>query len=116
MPPQLLTGKFLLTYLETIGKEKIEKGENGEGKKGNCKREGGNLKMEGGKSSKMRRGPFFFFFFCFSLFKMTKICFGSTKMEIFYWEKVFHAGKKIRKNDFAPSEIFSCYAPGCLSI
>ena len=32
-------------------------------------------------------------------------------MEIFYWEKTFHAGKKIRKNDFAPSEKFSCYAP-----
>ena len=41
----------------------------------------------------------------------TKICFGSTKMEIFYREKAFHAGKKIRKNDFAPSEKFSCYAP-----
>ena len=42
---------------------------------------------------------------------MTKICFGSTKMEIFYWEKAFHAGKKFKKNDFAPSENFSCYAP-----
>ena len=36
-------------------------------------------------------------------------------MEIFYWEKAFHAGKKIRKNDFAPSEFFSYYAPGHLS-
>ena len=25
---------------------------------------------------------FFFFFFCFSLFETTEICFGSTKMEI----------------------------------
>ena len=40
----------------------------------------------------MSRGPFFFFF---SLFKTTEICFGPTKMEIFYREK-------IRKNDFAP--------------
>ena len=35
-------------------------------------------------------------------------------MEIFYREKLFHAGKnilKIRKNDFAPSEKCSCYAP-----
>ena len=40
---------------------------------------------------------------------MTEICFGSTKMEIL--EKAFHTGKKIRKNDFAPSEKFSCYAP-----
>ena len=32
-------------------------------------------------------------------------------MEIFYWEKTYHAGKKIRKNDFAPSEKYACYAP-----
>ena len=32
-------------------------------------------------------------------------------MEIFYREKAFHAGQKIRKNDFAPSENCSCYAP-----
>ena len=42
---------------------------------------------------------------------MTEICFGSTKMGIFYWEKAFHSGKKIRKNDFAPSEKYACYAP-----
>ena len=44
----------------------------------------------------MRRGLFFFFF------KTTEICFGSTRMGIFYREKAFHAGKKVRKNDFAP--------------
>ena len=32
-------------------------------------------------------------------------------MEIFYREKAFHAGKKIRKNNIAPSEKFSCYTP-----
>ena len=32
------------------------------------------------------------------------------KWKIFYWEKAFHAGKKISKNNFAPSEKFSCYA------
>ena len=33
----------------------------------------------------------------------------------FYREKkAFHAGKKIRKNNFAPSEKFSCYAPALL--
>ena len=42
---------------------------------------------------------------------MIEICFGSTKMEIFYQEKVFHTGKKIRKNDFAPSEKYACYVP-----
>ena len=41
-----------------------------------------------------------------------EICFGSTKMGIFYREKAFHTGnKKIRKNDFAPSEKYACYAP-----
>ena len=43
--------------------------------------------------------------------KTTEICFGSTKMGIFYQEKAFYAGKKIRKNDFAPSEKYACYAP-----
>ena len=33
-------------------------------------------------------------------------------MGIFYREKAFHARKKkIRKNDFAPSEKYSCYTP-----
>ena len=32
-------------------------------------------------------------------------------MGIFYREKPFNAGKKIRKNDFAPSEKYACYAP-----
>ena len=55
----------------------------------------------------------FLFFFCLPLFKTTKLCFGSTNMEISYREKVFNAEKKIRKNDFAPSKIFSCYvSPG----
>ena len=54
---------------------------------------------------------FFLLLFCFSLFKTTKISFWCTKMAIFYLEKGFHAGKKIRKNDFAPSEKNSYYAP-----
>ena len=54
---------------------------------------------------------FFFFFFCFSVLKQTEIYFGSTKIGIFYREEAFHAGKKIRKNDFAPSEKYACYAP-----
>ena len=49
-----------------------------------------------------------------SLFKITEICFGSTKMGIFYREKnILRREKKIRKNDFAPSENYACYAPGC---
>ena len=69
-----------------------------------------NWKWKEEKLQNEERTPFFFF--CFSFFKMTEICFGFTKMEIFYWEKAFYAWKKIRKNDFAPSEKFSCYASG----
>ena len=32
-------------------------------------------------------------------------------MGIFYQEKAFHTRKKIRENDFAPSEKYTCYAP-----
>ena len=68
----------------------------------------------------MRRGPVFFFFFfsfpffffSFSFFKTTKICFGSTKMEISYGEKAFHVGEKIRKNDFAPLRKIFLLPPG----
>ena len=34
-------------------------------------------------------------------------------MGIFYREKTFYAGRKIRKNYFAPSEKYACYAPAC---
>ena len=56
--------------------------------------------MEGWKVEKLQNEERTFDLF----FKTTKICFGSTKIEILYREKAFHAGKKIRKNDFAPSE------------
>ena len=70
------------------GKEKYGKGvklRRKEGKKENCKREGGKLEIEVGEV--IKRGEdlfffFFFFFFCFSLLKTTEICFGSTKMGI----------------------------------
>ena len=45
---------------------------------------------------------FSFFFFCFSLFKTTEICFGSTKMKIFYRGKAFHTGKKSGKMTLPP--------------
>ena len=77
---------------------------NWEEKKENRKRGGGKFENRRWKIYKMMRGPFFFFFFFFFtshlIFKTTKICFGSTKMEIFYGEQAFHAGIKIRKNDF----------------
>ena len=80
--------------------------------KENCKRGGGKFKMGRGKRWKMSRGPFFFSFFFFFFFYYFASGFGGYQIEIFYREKAFHAGKKIKKNDFAPSEKFSCYAPG----
>ena len=65
--------------------------ENGAEKKENRKREGGKLKMEGGKV----KGDDFFF--RFSLFKTIQICFGSTKMGIFYREKSFSYREKSGK-------------------
>ena len=71
--------------------------------------------MEVGKVIKRRGEDLSFFFFLFVLLftflKTTEICFGSTKMGIFHRETAFHAGKKIRKNDFAPSEKYACYTP-----
>ena len=55
----------------------------------------------------MRKGSFFFFFFsCFSLFKMTEICFGSTKMEIFYQEIAFLRRGKIEEMTLPPQKYF----------
>ena len=79
-----------MTYRENRGEEKRE---NEAEKKENRKREGGKLKME---EEKLQNEEvfFFFFFFDFSLFKTSEICFGSTKMGIFYREKYFTPGKK----------------------
>ena len=49
-------------------------------------------------------------------FKTTEIYFGSTKMEDFLSGKNFTPVEKIRKNDFAPSENFSCYAPARMGL
>ena len=60
----------------------------------------------------MRRGPFFFFFFffffsfAFHFSKRRKFVLGLPKWNFSTGKKAFHAGKKIRKNDFAPSEKF----------
>ena len=105
----------MLTYRENRGKENREKMEQKERKK--WKRKVENWKWKEEKLKKEVRT--FFFFSRLSLFKTTEICFGSTKMGIFYQEKPFHAGKKIRKNDFAPSEKYACYAPakrGCSAV
>ena len=72
----------------------------------------GKVEIENGRREKFQNEvrPFFF---PFSLFKMTKICFvlGLPKWKFSTGKKHFKPGKKIRKNDFAPSEKFSCYTP-----
>ena len=107
VPPQrLLTGKFLLTYREKRGKKKREKG-------WKLRRKGGKLEMEAGKRQKKRWGLFFFFFFFFAFhfWKRRKFVLGLPKWEFSIGKKHFTPGKKIRKNDFAPSEKYACYAP-----
>ena len=71
--------------------------------------------MKGGngrwKSYKMRRPSFFFFFFFFCFSKPLKFVLGLPKWKVSTGKKHFMAGKKLRKNNFAPSEQYSCYAP-----
>ena len=74
------------------GKERQEKSENGAKKR--------RWKIENGRRKES-----------YKIFKTIKICCGSTKTGIFYREKAFQAGKKIRKNYFAPSEKYSSYTP-----
>ena len=65
-----------------------EKSENGEEKKGNCKRGGEKLfKMEGKRYENEQRT--FFFFFCLSLSETTEICnlFGVYQIGNFYKQK-----------------------------
>ena len=135
--PRLLTGIFLLTYREKRGKKKKGKGwklRRKEGKllKGRWKIENGRYWKVNGRWKSYKKllneertflfcivlfglvfvlfvcFVLFCFFFCFSLFKTTKICFGSTK-----WK--FSTGKNIsrpEKKGKMPSQN-SCYAPYC---
>ena len=63
----------------------------------------------------MSRGPFFFFFFfACQILKPLKFEWGLWKWTIFLFflqgKVIFHAGKKIGKTHFAPSEKYSSYA------
>ena len=69
-------------------REAREKRENGEENKGNCKRGGGKLEMEGERYENERRtSPFSFFFFCLSLFDTTEICLGVPKLKFLRGKK-----------------------------
>ena len=92
---------------------RIGKGKYGKWSRKKGKSKKGRLKIENvrknwkWKEEKKRWGPFFFFFLLSFFFLFTL-----KTTEIFYREKAFHAGgKKIWKNDFAPSEKYACYAP-----
>ena len=63
------------------------------------------------ESFKKSWGPFFCCF-CFSLLKTMKICFGSTKMQIFNREKAFHARKKISLKWLRPLRKICLLCPG----
>ena len=84
----------------------------GKSKKGRWKIENGRR-----KSCKMRGEDFFFFFFCFSLFKTTEICFKSTKMWISYQEKAFHTSRKNQEKWLCPLwKIFHLPPWFCLNV
>ena len=63
--------------------------------------EGGNVNFRLKWKGEML-GKNFCFSFCFLLFKTTEICFGSTKMGIFYRKKAFHTTKKPGKIPLPP--------------
>ena len=74
------------------------------GKKENCEREVGKIFKKKWKWNEENlqnvQRPFFSFHFS----KRLKFVLGSTKMGIFYREKAFHAGKKIRKMTLPPQK------------
>ena len=85
----------------------MKRGENGGEKMENCNREGAKLKMEGGKSSKMRRrGPFFFFSFAFHFSKSLKFVLGLPKWRFSTGRKLFTPGKKSGKMTLPPWKNF----------
>ena len=102
---------------DVLGKERQGKGKwrrkEGKSKKGRWKIENENGRR---KSHKMRREPFFFFFFFFHFSKPLKFVSGLPIFFFFFFffteKKLFTPGKKSGKNDFAPFETYSCYAPG----
>ena len=90
--------------------KRVENGEEKKKKKRNIvKGEVENLKW---KEEKMENEERTFFHFS----KPLKFVLGLPKWKFSTVKKHFTPGKKIRKNDFAPSEKFSCYAPAGVNI
>ena len=98
-PLMFSTGNF---FADLRGKER-------QGKMEKKRRKIAKGKLEGEKSMKMSRKLTFFFLHV----ETTEICCGCTKIEISTRKKkTFHAGKKIKKSDFATPEKYSSYATG----
>ena len=79
--------------------EKREARTKGKMEKKRRKFEKGKVEKRKWNEEKLQNEERLIFFFFFS---QRPNFFGSTKMEIFYWEKAFHAGKKIRKINLPP--------------
>ena len=119
MPPQTSDREI---SADLSGKRETSK--NGKWSRKEVKPKKGRWKMGSGRreSYKMRRGLFFFVFVFFFLF----LLFTFENHSNFFW--VYQNGnflpgkiistpvKKSGKNDFAPSEKYSCYAPGCIQM
>ena len=97
-PRDFCPGNFCWRTGKKEARKKGKRGENWEEKVENWKWKQKNVRKRGEDLFFF----FFFFFFCFSLLKTTKICFGSTKMGIFYREKAFHAGKNNQEKWLCP--------------
>ena len=89
-PQRIRTGKFLVTYREREARKKKENGAE---------------KMQNAKKGRWK----FFLLFSFHFSKPLKFVFCLPKWEI-------STGKKIRKNDFVPSEKYSSYAPDLITV
>ena len=99
MPPETSDWKI---SADLWGKRE-EKWKGGKWRRKDGKMLKGRWKIENGMREKFQNEERTFF--CL-LFKTTKICFGSTQMEIFYREKAFHAGKKSGKITLPPQKNF----------
>ena len=98
---------------DVSGKER--QGKLGKWSRKKLKSKKGRWKIENGRKEKLQKigeDLFFFFFFSFHFSKRLKLVLGVPKREFSTGKKHFTPGKKIRKNNFAPSEKYTCYTQG----
>ena len=115
-PRDFWPGNFCWRIGKNEARKKGKRGENWEEKKENCKREGVKLEMEVGKVIKEVRNFFFSFCFAFHFLKRREFILGLPEWEFATGKKSISCREKIRKNDFAPSEKYACYAPDSFAL